>query len=109
MEAVASTLTVMGSSMATATAGPMPGNTPTAVPMMQPTKAHIKLIGVAAVMNPCIRRLSVSMACWLYSHPVLVRPGRLMASSCVNIQYTGAATAMPMAESLIQACRRKSS
>ena len=31
--------------------------------------------------------------------PVLVRPGRLMANSCVNIQYTGAATAMPMAES----------
>ena len=39
IEAVTSTLAVIGSSMATATAGPMPGSTPTAVPSAQPTKA----------------------------------------------------------------------
>jgi hypothetical protein len=38
IEAVMSTLAVMGSSMATATAGPMPGSTPTAVPSTQPTR-----------------------------------------------------------------------
>ena len=45
IEAVTSTLAVIGSSMATATAGPMPGSTPTAVPSTQPTKAHSRLAG----------------------------------------------------------------
>jgi len=35
--------------------------------------------------------------------PVAVSPGRLIASSCVNIQYTGAAIAKPMSASTIQA------
>src|SRR5512133_1072568 len=61
MEAVASTLVVMGSSMATATAGPMPGSTPTAVPMTQPTNAHIRLMGVAAVAKPARSALRMSM------------------------------------------------
>ena len=52
MEAVASTWVVMGNSMATAVAGPMPGNTPTAVPNAQPTKAHNRFTGVPAVMKP---------------------------------------------------------
>jgi hypothetical protein len=43
IDAVTSTWVVMGSSMATATAGPMPGSTPTAVPTAQPMKAHIRL------------------------------------------------------------------
>jgi hypothetical protein len=51
----------MGSSIATAVAGPMPGNTPMAVPIAQPIKHHIKLMGVAAVIKPCIKRLSKSI------------------------------------------------
>jgi hypothetical protein len=38
IDAVMSTLAVIGSSIATATAGPMPGSTPTAVPSAQPTR-----------------------------------------------------------------------
>lgn len=53
MDAVISTLAVIGSSMATATAGPMPGKTPTAVPSAQPSKAHSRFMGVAAVAKPC--------------------------------------------------------
>ena len=45
MDAVMSTLAVIGSSMATATAGRCPGSTPTAVPSTQPTKAHSRLAG----------------------------------------------------------------
>src|SRR6218665_165449 len=77
IEAVASTLTVIGSSMATATAGPMPGSTPTAVPIMQPTKAHSRLTGVAAGGKPCISRSRVSAARRPYSQPVRVRRGRV--------------------------------
>ena len=51
----------MGSSMATAVAGPMPGSTPTAVPKAQPTKAHSRLTGVPAVANPCIRWFQMSI------------------------------------------------
>ena len=53
IEAVASTLAVIGSSIATAVAGPMPGSTPTAVPMVQPSSAQSRLIGVPAVAKPC--------------------------------------------------------
>lgn len=49
MEAVGSTFKVIGSSIATAVAGPMPGSTPTAVPKAQPSSAYNKLIGVPAV------------------------------------------------------------
>src|SRR3954471_24740739 len=62
MDAVMSTLAVMGSSMATATAGPMPGSTPTAVPSTQPTKAHSRLTGLIAVANPCRREAKMSMS-----------------------------------------------
>src|SRR5205085_12685144 len=62
IEAVMSTFAVMGSSMATATAGPMPGSTPTAVPSTQPTKAHNRLIGVIAVAKPCRREAKMSIS-----------------------------------------------
>src|SRR6476660_4563797 len=62
IEAVMSTLAVIGSSMATATAGPMPGSTPTAVPSTQPMKAHSRLIGVMAVAKPCRSALKMSMS-----------------------------------------------
>src|SRR5687768_9757373 len=62
IEAVTSTLAVMGSSMATATAGPMPGRTPTAVPSTQPTKAHSKFAGVMAVAKPCRSALRMSIS-----------------------------------------------
>src|SRR3954469_9221486 len=62
IDAVMSTLAVIGSSMATATAGPMPGSTPTAVPSTQPTKAHSRLIGLIAVAKPCRREAKMSMS-----------------------------------------------
>src|SRR6478752_2543668 len=62
IEDVTSTLAVMGSNMATATAGPMPGSTPTAVPSRQPTKAHIKFAGVIAVAKPCSSALRMSIS-----------------------------------------------
>ena len=61
IEAVTSTLAVMGSSIATATAGPMPGNTPTAVPKAQPTRHHSRLAGVMAAEKPAINALKISM------------------------------------------------
>ena len=61
IDAVASTLAVIGSSMATAVAGPMPGSTPTAVPSAQPTKAHSRLTGVPAVTKPCISWFQISI------------------------------------------------
>src|SRR5437764_13506289 len=62
IDAVMSTFAVIGSSMATATAGPMPGSTPTAVPSTQPTKAHRRLTGLIAVAKPCSRESKMSMA-----------------------------------------------
>ena len=52
IDAVGSTFSVMGSSIATAVAGPIPGSTPTAVPMVQPSRHHNKLTGVPAVRKP---------------------------------------------------------
>ena len=52
IEAVGSTCAVIGNSIATVTAGPMPGSTPMAVPSAQPRKAHSRLIGVPAVAKP---------------------------------------------------------
>ena len=52
IDAVGSTCDVMGSSMATVTAGPRPGSTPMPVPMTQPRKAHSRLTGVPAVAKP---------------------------------------------------------
>src|SRR6185369_1749663 len=62
IDAVMSTFAVIGSSIATATAGPMPGSTPTAVPSTQPMNAHIRLPKVSAVAKPCRRELKMSMA-----------------------------------------------
>ena len=42
--------------------------------------------------KPCISWLKIS----IQSHPVAVRPGKLMAKNLVNIQYTGEAIAMPI-------------
>src|SRR3954464_4959196 len=61
IDAVGSTWEVSGSSIATVSAGPMPGSTPTAVPTMQPTKAHSRLIGVPAVAKPCRREVPMSI------------------------------------------------
>src|SRR5688572_6204557 len=61
IDAVGSTCAVSGSSIATASAGPMPGSTPTAVPTRQPTKAHSRLIGEAAVAKPPSSEFQVSI------------------------------------------------
>jgi hypothetical protein len=55
IDAVGSTCDVIGSSIATVTAGPRPGKTPMAVPSAQPTKAHTRFSGVAAVAKPPAR------------------------------------------------------
>src|SRR5690606_11115174 len=57
-----STLPVIGSSIATATAGPMPGSTPTAVPRAQPMRHHSRLMGVIAAAKPAISALKISMS-----------------------------------------------
>src|SRR6478609_4484797 len=62
IEAVMSTLPVIGSSIATATAGPMPGSTPTAVPRAQPMRHHRRLMGVIAAAKPVMRALRMSMS-----------------------------------------------
>src|SRR4051812_49778332 len=49
----------------------MPGRTPTAVPSSTPRAEYIRLVGVSALPNPSIRRLSESMS----EHPVQ-DPGR---------------------------------
>src|SRR5690606_42025730 len=43
-----------GGSSATVGAGPMPGSTPTAVPMVTPSSAHSRLAGDPASPKPCI-------------------------------------------------------
>src|SRR5688572_3467294 len=48
-------LNVIGSSMAMAASGPMPGSTPTSVPTNTPMKQYIRLIGEIAVLNPSVR------------------------------------------------------
>src|SRR3712207_1781578 len=55
---------VIGSSIATVSAGPMPGSTPTAVPMVTPTSAHSRFPGVSAAANP-----SSSEPIWSISEP----------------------------------------
>ena len=44
------------------------GSTPTAVPMTQPTKAHIKLMGVAAVVGLVVVGVGAAVA-WSSSTP----------------------------------------
>src|SRR5688572_2868999 len=61
-------LKVIGSSIAIAASGPMPGSTPTSVPTVTPMKQYIRLIGERAVLNPSVRlgkcsaRNSISVA-----------------------------------------------
>ena len=49
---LASTFVVIGRSSATVTAGPTPGRTPTAVPSVTPTSAHIRFCAVSATAKP---------------------------------------------------------
>ena len=49
---VGSSFTVSGSSIATVSAGPTPGSTPTNVPSVTPMKPHIRFIGCSATPNP---------------------------------------------------------
>src|SRR4051812_46317293 len=57
---VGSSLIVSGSSMATVSAGPTPGSTPTKVPSVTPTSPHSRFIGCSATLKPCISALSAS-------------------------------------------------
>src|SRR5687768_15385686 len=59
---VGSSLAVSGSSIATVSAGPTPGSTPTNVPRVTPTRPQSKFIGCSATPNPAIRALSASIA-----------------------------------------------
>ncbi len=43
---------VRGRRIAIPEAGPMPGSTPTSVPMKQPIRAHMRFCRERAVMNP---------------------------------------------------------
>ena len=52
-----SILSVSGSNMAMVAAGPKPGNTPTMVPRITPTKHQNKLTGVSATEKPSKRLL----------------------------------------------------
>src|SRR6185503_10293662 len=50
---VGSSFTVSGSSMATVSAGPTPGNTPTKVPRVTPMNPQRRFIGWSAMPKPC--------------------------------------------------------
>ena len=52
-----SIFSVSGSNIAIVAAGPKPGNTPTMVPRITPTKHQNKLTGVSATENPSRRLL----------------------------------------------------
>jgi hypothetical protein len=53
-------LSTIGSSIASAPAGPMPGSTPITVPRMAPMKANSRFWGCSAVSNPPISSGSTS-------------------------------------------------
>ena len=57
---VGSSFTVSGRSIATVSAGPTPGSTPTNVPIVTPMKPQSRLIGVSATPNPVASEASVS-------------------------------------------------
>src|SRR5688572_25613288 len=57
---VGSSLTVSGSSIATVSAGPTPGSTPTNVPSVTPINPHIRFIGCRATPKPAIRAWNAS-------------------------------------------------
>src|SRR5262245_57720764 len=58
---VGSSFTVSGRSIATVSAGPTPGSTPTNVPIVTPMKPQSRLIGVSATPNPVASDASVSI------------------------------------------------
>jgi hypothetical protein len=53
--ATASKLKVMGSNRAMVAVGPMPGRTPTAVPIATPIRHTMTLVGVSAASTPSCR------------------------------------------------------
>src|SRR3990172_3286881 len=57
---VGSSFTVSGSSIATVSAGPTPGSTPTAVPSVTPMNPHSRLSGFSATSKPESSALKVS-------------------------------------------------
>ena len=61
MAVVWSILRVSGSNIAMVAAGPKPGNTPTMVPRITPTKHQNKFTGVSATENPSRRLPRSSM------------------------------------------------
>src|SRR5262245_20390963 len=61
MPEVGSRWKVSGSSMAMVAMGPMPGRTPTSVPISAPTKAKSKFIGVMATPKPMARFWTISI------------------------------------------------
>ncbi len=54
---------VNGSSIATVVTVPMPGNTPTSVPIRTPAKQYARLLNDKATPNPKARLLRMSMVC----------------------------------------------
>src|SRR5688572_1580651 len=68
--AVGSSEYVTGRSSATVSAGPIPGNTPTAVPSVTPASAQSRLRGASATANPSTSALRASI------HMVLLEPAR---------------------------------
>src|SRR5438270_10657828 len=53
---------VTGSSSDIAEIGPMPGSTPTSVPINTPMKQYSRLTGSSAMPNPCMTLTSVSIS-----------------------------------------------
>src|SRR5687768_10906871 len=59
MASVALRPKVIGKRMLMPDSGPMPGSTPTRVPMRQPIKAYQRLLGCSATEKPCKRLTKV--------------------------------------------------
>ncbi|MNM49496.1 hypothetical protein D3C81_605020 [compost metagenome] len=83
---VGSTLAVIGNSRATVSAGPIPGNTPMAVPSRQPMNPHIRLIGVSAEENPIARLERMSTVSISLQSQTLISDGRETPSPALNSQ-----------------------
>lgn len=64
--AVGSIDAVTGNKSAIASAGPMPGNTPTKVPRKVPISPYIKFVKVRAVANPSSKRLKLLIKCFYF-------------------------------------------
>ncbi|MNF82541.1 hypothetical protein D3C84_648490 [compost metagenome] len=80
-------MAVIGSSKATVSAGPIPGNTPMAVPSRQPMKPHSRLIGVSAAEKPIARLARMSMlSISLDQIQALTSGGRETPSPALNNQ-----------------------